>query len=207
MPATHAHAFVHPLRRIADAVAGPGWCVVESFVEPELAGALAAQARTAWLTGAFRAAGTGAGASPAIRTSVRGDHLLWWDTSQASSAQHACLDRFEALRFTLNRELQLGLFDFECHFAIYPAGTRYGRHLDRFKTDARRTLSCVLYLNADWREEDDGQLRLHLDEDHSVDVTPRAGTLVTFLSERFEHEVLPARRERVSLAGWFRRRG
>jgi SM-20-related protein len=107
----------------------------------------------------------------------------------------------------LNRELQLGLFDFECHFAIYPAGTRYGRHLDRFKSDARRALSCVLYLNPDWREADGGQLRLYLDESHSVDVMPRAGTLVTFLSQRFEHEVLPATRERLSLAGWFRRRG
>jgi SM-20-related protein len=207
MPGARAHAPIHPLRHIADAVAGPGWCVAESFVEPELAAALAAQAWAAWLTGAFRAAGTGAGTTPAIRPSVRGDHLLWWDTSQGSSAQLACLDRFEALRLTLNRELQLGLLDFECHFAVYPAGARYGRHLDRFKTDARRTLSCVLYLNADWREDDGGQLRLHLDESHSVDVMPRAGTLVTFLSERFEHEVLPATRERLSLAGWFRRRG
>jgi len=30
---------------------------------------------------------------------------------------------------------------------------------------------------------------------------------VCFLSERFEHEVLPAKRERVALTGWFRRRG
>jgi SM-20-related protein len=29
---------------------------------------------------------------------------------------------------------------------------------------------------------------------------------VCFLSERFEHEVLPATRERLSIAGWFRRR-
>jgi SM-20-related protein len=180
---------------------------MESFVEAELASELAAQARAAWLAGAFRAAGTGAGATPAVRPSIRGDHLLWWDTAQASSAQRACLERFEALRLTLNRELQLGLFDFECQFAIYPAGARYGRHLDRFKTDARRTLSCVLYLNADWREADGGQLRLYLAEDHSVNVTPRAGTLATFLSERFEHEVLAATRARLSLAGWFRRRG
>ena len=40
----------------------------------------------------------------------------------------------------------------------------------------------------------------------SFDVLPRGGTLVVFLSDRFPHEVLPARRERLSLAGWFRRR-
>jgi SM-20-related protein len=207
MPAASSAATPDSLQRIADAVARPGWCVLGAFIEAELAAALAGQARAAWLAGGFRAAGTGAGAAPRIRPDVRGDHLLWWDAAQASSARRACLDRFEALRLTLNRELQLGLFDFECHFAIYPPGMRYGRHLDRFKTDARRTLSCVLYLNADWREADGGQLRLYLDEDDSVDITPRAGTLVTFLSERFEHEVLPATRERLSLAGWFRRRG
>jgi SM-20-related protein len=38
------------------------------------------------------------------------------------------------------------------------------------------------------------------------DIVPHGGTLVVFLSERFEHEVLPTARARVSLAGWFRRR-
>jgi SM-20-related protein len=37
-------------------------------------------------------------------------------------------------------------------------------------------------------------------------VTPQGGTLAAFLSQRFEHEVRAARRERVSLTGWFRRR-
>jgi SM-20-related protein len=39
-----------------------------------------------------------------------------------------------------------------------------------------------------------------------MDVLPQGGRLLTFLSERFEHEVLPAHRERISLTGWFRRR-
>ena len=38
------------------------------------------------------------------------------------------------------------------------------------------------------------------------DVLPVAGTLVCFLSDRFDHEVLPATRERLALTGWFRRR-
>jgi SM-20-related protein len=29
---------------------------------------------------------------------------------------------------------------------------------------------------------------------------------MAFLSERIEHEVLPATRERLSITGWFRRR-
>jgi SM-20-related protein len=44
------------------------------------------------------------------------------------------------------------------------------------------------------------------DDERVRDVLPVAGTLVCFLSDRFEHEVLPATRERLSLTGWFRRR-
>jgi SM-20-related protein len=35
-------------------------------------------------------------------------------------------------------------------------------------------------------------------------VIPQLNTLVLFLSERFPHEVLPAKRVRYSLTGWFR---
>src|SRR5450830_1584970 len=39
------------------------------------------------------------------------------------------------------------------------------------------------------------------------DVVPSGGCLVVFLSGDVPHEVLPATRERLSLTGWFRRRG
>ena len=35
-------------------------------------------------------------------------------------------------------------------------------------------------------------------------IAPKPGTLVVMLSERIPHEVRPAARERLSLAGWFR---
>jgi SM-20-related protein len=127
--------------------------------------------------------------------------------------QRVALARFETLRLALNRALQLGLFDFESHFAAYPPGAGYRRHLDRFADHARfaseggRVLSCVLYLNRRWRPEDGGQLRLYRPDAPALDIPPQGGTLVVFLSDGFEHEVLPARRERLSLAGWFCRRG
>jgi SM-20-related protein len=37
-----------------------------------------------------------------------------------------------------------------------------------------------------------------------VDVAPRGGTLVAFLSGTFHHEVLPATRERLSVTGWLK---
>jgi len=50
-------------------------------------------------------------------------------------------------------------------------------------------------------------LRLYLDEQRVREVSPVASTLVIFLSDRFEHEVRPARRPRLAVTGWFRRRG
>jgi SM-20-related protein len=147
----------------------------------------------------------GQGAERALRPEVRGDWIGWLEPAAGEPELAAYLARMEALRLELNRTAYLGLFDFETHFAVYPAGAGYARHSDRFARDARRTLSTVLYLNADWTEGDGGALRIHLPDGKARDVEPRGGTLVVFASE-LEHEVLPARRERFSLAGWFRRR-
>ena len=40
-----------------------------------------------------------------------------------------------------------------------------------------------------------------------IDLLPEGGSLVVFLSAGFEHEVLPATRERMSITGWFFRNG
>jgi len=91
------------------------------------------------------------------------------------------------------------------HYALYPPGAGYARHRDRFRDDDARVLSCVLYLNHGWTSDDGGALRLYVD-DRAIDVMPQAGTFVAFLAADFDHEVLPARRERASLTGWLRRR-
>ncbi|HZF23121.1 MAG TPA: 2OG-Fe(II) oxygenase, partial [Burkholderiales bacterium] len=131
------------------------------------------------------------------------------DLADATAPQRRCLAHFETLRLALNRELQLGLLEFECHFSRYAQGAFYRKHLDQFRGDRRRRLSCALYLNENWGREDGGELRLYLDAGEAgkfKDVLPVGGTLVLFLSERFAHEVLPGKRERLSLAGWFKTR-
>jgi SM-20-related protein len=110
------------------------------------------------------------------------------------------------LRRAFNQCLLLGLEEFESHYAVYPPGAGYVRHLDRLRDDDARVLSAVLYLNEDWREADGGALRLYLADGTHRDMLPCAGRLVLFLSAEFEHEVLPATRERASIAGWFRQR-
>ncbi|HEU5282204.1 MAG TPA: 2OG-Fe(II) oxygenase [Burkholderiales bacterium] len=195
---------------IADALANDGFCISPRFLATAAVAALARDAHAN--RSRFQPAGVGEGERHALRPQVRGDSTLWIEPPGQSSAQRTVLARFEALRLALNRALQLGLFDFECHFALYPPAAGYRRHLDRFTGrdssagERARVLSCVLYLNREWGPEDRGQLRLYRPGAAPLDIPPQGGTLVTFLSDRFEHEVVPARRERLSLTGWFRRR-
>ena len=194
---------------VADALAGRGWASVHDFVPAPTWRALATEVHAACTIGGLRAAGVGTGERYRVAHAERGDQIQWLEPASASAAQRDTLSRFDALRWRLNRELQLGLFEFDCHFALYPPGAGYRRHHDQHRGSQARTLSCVLYLNCDWNAEDGGQLRLYVDESSCGDyrdVLPQGGTLVCFLSDRFWHEVLPARRARLSLTGWFRRR-
>ena len=130
----------------------------------------------------------------------------WTPQDRIRRCGHAGAHWTRCAECSIRRSL-LGLFSFEGHYAIYPPGAGYRRHRDRFRDDDARVLSCVLYLNAGWSMQDGGALRMHFDGGQQGDVLPIGGTLVCFLSERFEHEVLPATRERLALTGWFRRRG
>ena len=194
-----------PLAGLADALAGPGWAVLPDFLDGASWRALAALARARDTAGEFRPAAVGAGAARAIRAQVRSDRILWV-YAPALGVEHELYARLEALRLGLNAALMLGLLDVECHYAIYGAGARYVRHLDRSPAGAERVVSLVLYLNEGWGAQDGGALRLYAGNS-AHEIVPAGGTLALFLSERFEHEVLPARRDRLSLTGWFRRRG
>lgn len=154
--------------------------------------------------GQLRAAATGR-AQGRREGGLRGDSTHWIEPHAAGPATTQWLAAMDALRVALNRRLLLGLEELEAHFACYPPGAGYARHRDRFADDDARVLSLVCYLNPDWPADAGGELRLHLAR-ATADIEPRAGNVVLFLSEEIEHEVLPATRERWSIAGWFRRR-
>lgn len=147
-------------------------------------------------------AGIGRGAARTVDKNVRGDRIRWIEPH--SAAQRRLFQQLDGLRQSLNRTLFLGLADHEAHFALYPPGAGYRRHVDRFGSDPRRVLSFVLYLNQDWQAADGGELVLYRGDVELTRVVPRGGTLVLFLSAETPHEVLPARRVRTSIAGWFR---
>lgn len=198
------------LELISDRIGRDGWVAIPSFIVPGMVAALGEECSRLAAQGSFHDAAIGSGADRQIAGDVRADQILWLEQSGSSEAQKECLDRFEEMRLKLNRELQLGLFEFECHFARYTPGAFYRKHLDQFSRDSRRRLSSILYLNSNWQSDDGGELRLYLERkpvSGHVDIRPDGGTLVLFLSDRFPHEVLPAKRERFSMTGWFKTRG
>lgn len=192
--------------RVADDLESQGYAIVPAFVPPATVAALRARVDALDAAGELRTAGVGRGAQRVVDTGARGDRIRWIDPREDHSTEQALHAALDAVRLGVNRVLALGLFDVELHYALYPPGTGYAPHVDRFRDDDARVLSCVLYLNEAWTHADGGALRLHLARDGTIDVLPVAGTLVAFLSARFLHEVLPARRTRYSVTGWFRRR-
>jgi SM-20-related protein len=201
-----AIAIVDPVPELVAGIAERGWAVVRHALDDHAARALREHAMVLLAEGAFAAAGVGRGAARTERTGIRGDRICWLDDARANDPALPALALLERVRMACNRELMLGLLELEAHLALYPAGAAYARHRDRFRDDDARVLSCVLYLNDGWLPEHGGALRVHFDEGPALDVLPEAGTLVTFLSARFDHEVLPASRPRLALTGWFRRR-
>lgn len=152
----------------------------------------------------FHAAAVGREQERQVNQFVRRDRIRWLDKSHEPVRFY--LDWAEQLRQHLNRELFLGLFDYECHYAHYPEGGFYKRHVDAFKGFSNRRLTTILYLNPSWQAGDGGELVMYADASQTIleTVSPAFGSMVLFLSEEFPHEVLPAKKSRFSLTGWFR---
>lgn len=216
-----ASTLSHPIDNIAKEIGEQGYSIIENFLDSVTVSNLAAEALSLKTEAALKPAGVGR-ANRALHPEIRGDSIYWLDAAKASVAQQAYFMQMEQLRLSLNQGLYLGLFGLESHLAIYPSGAFYKRHLDCFANAAphkpQRKISCIIYLNQHWQADDGGELRLYLNNDslnsrHSnsdnfhqpayLDIKPVAGRAVIFLSDTFYHEVLPAKRERISLTGWF----
>jgi len=191
---------------IVEAIAANGLAVLRHAVADPLVAGLRDAARARDAAGEFRAAGVGRAAARVERPQIRGDRIRWLDAEGARPAESALFALLERLRLDVNEALFLGLLEFEGHYAIYPPGAGYARHVDRFRDDDARVLTLILYLNEAWTPAQGGALRIVQDDGAARDVLPEGGTLVAFLADRFPHEVLPATRERLAFTGWYRRR-
>src|SRR5690606_11593660 len=159
----------------------------------------------------FKKAAIGNKTNEHILKTVRGDFIKWIDESKATEAETVFFNKINNLINYLNRTCFLGILNKEFHYALYPTGTFYKRHLDTFQNDDRRKLSFVCYLNdEDWKPENGGELVLYLNENgQEIEkaVYPLPGRVVIFESQVLEHEVKPVlASERLSITGWLKTR-
>jgi SM-20-related protein len=193
---------------IADALVECGYWIGDDAL-PQSVGAGLLQVFNQLQSTEFKSAGIGRQTDFQVEDTIRADKIRWITGDQPATTEF--LQWMDTIKAALNRRLFMGLFDYESHFAHYPVGAFYKKHLDAFRhkngqPTSNRVLSTVYYLNENWLPENGGELLIYNESDSAVveKVSPLFGRMVVFLSEKFPHEVLPAHRERKSIAGWFR---
>ena len=205
--ASQAESYMDARPNWPAALADQGYVVIHDLIQDDLTRRLQAEAMAKHTSDKLERAGVGRVDDFTVDLTIRRDKTRWFDRS--TSAQCDYLDVMEGIRKTVNRELFLGLFSYEAHFAVYEPGGFYRRHVDAFRGSRNRILSSVFYLNDDWHDADDGALVIYPANDENparplAEILPVSGTLVLFLSEDIPHEVRATQRDRYSIAGWFR---
>lgn len=183
---------------LIDALATQGWYIWDDFLSlkqvQEIKLAIPQQLTDARI---------GNGEKLQENKNIRGDQTLWLEPEMGEPIA-LYMDKMEELRQLINRQLYLGLRDFETHYCRYPQGTFYKKHCDNFQGKGLRKVTTVLYLNEFWQSGDGGELAMFNNDDQQLaTIDPIGGRLVIFMSEDFPHEVLPTKTERCSIAGWF----
>ncbi|RSK41602.1 2OG-Fe(II) oxygenase [Mangrovimonas spongiae] len=159
---------------------------------------------------AFKKAAIGNKVNESVVKTIRGDQIFWIDEAKANASEQLFFTKVNDLIAYLNKTCFMGILHKEFHYAIYPKGTFYKRHLDTFQNDDRRKLSIVCYLNdEDWTPENGGELVLYLNnEGQEIPkvIYPFPGRMVIFESQLLEHEVKPVNTKRLSITGWLKTR-
>lgn len=184
-----------------------GWATATDVFSASLVRDLARECQTQHSQGKFQQAAIGRGVSKAAHREVRGDHTRWLEEDTASGAEHIFLRHLRDISQTLNETFYLGLKRHEAHFALYPPGTGYDKHVDNHRGTGHRKITFILYLNENWQKEHGGELSLfHPDDENQklATVEPHLGTFVLFRSDLFPHQVEKSFHPRQSLTGWFR---
>ncbi len=205
MPPSILPDYVDKLDRVIATLVNQDYCIEPGFFDTALTDALYRELKQRLENRQLKQARIGKGKQLSRMVDIRGDALHWIDGETA--VQRRFMAIMGEYRQRLNHDLFLGLNELEAHFAHFPPGSGYQKHLDSFKNNNLRRITIVAYLNPDWGEADGGKLQI-FDGDKIVrEVCPLVGSLVTFVSEKILHQVAITRKERLSIAGWFRVRG
>lgn len=182
-----------------------GFSLTDRFIDNTILDQLRVEALEEYEEGRFKPAAIGRGLVKNQIEEIRGDRVKWLDTKVATKAQTTYWEVMDELRVYLSNYFRIHLERTEVHFAVYPKGAFYAKHLDQFQGASNRIFSVILYLNDQWVEGHGGELRVYNSNGLFTDYAPLMGRLVIFRSDAVEHEVLVANQARISLTGWMRR--
>ena len=197
--------------KIISDIANQQFSIIEDFFSVDEVSTLRDSLLEKYEQDAFKKAAIGNRVNESIIKSVRGDNIYWLDELKSDIPEKLFFEKINDLIRYLNRTCFMGILQKEFHYALYPKGTFYKRHIDTFQNDDRRKLSVVCYLNDDsWQAENGGELVLYLKQDHQETekiIYPFPGRVVIFESQIIEHEVRPVlQNQRLSITGWLKTR-
>lgn len=182
------------------------YSVVDDFFSSDEVEALRAILLAKYEEDEFKKSAIGNQFNENIIKTIRGDYISWIDEKYLQRAEEIFFSKINHFTDYLNRTCFLGIQDHEFHYALYPKGTFYKRHLDTFQNDDSRKLSIVCYLNEeDWQPHYGGELVLYKEEG-DISIYPLKGRVVIFESQIIEHEVKPVEQKRLSITGWLKTR-
>ncbi|NII82026.1 2OG-Fe(II) oxygenase [Pedobacter riviphilus] len=134
---------------------------------------------------------------------IRSDVIYWLDRKHNNQYENDFFNLMDEFVVYLNRTCYTGITGYEFHYTLYESGTFYKKHIDQFQNNGSRQYSMVMYLNADWKMEDGGELRIyHVDGEQNI--APNNGKSVFFRSSDLAHEVLLTNKQRMSITGWLK---
>ena len=194
-----------------DTLAEQSWAESSTVWNSDFCKELAQECQRLSLQGQLKKAAIGSGSQKNVLKQIRGDFTLWLDPQGSNEIQARFLSAIQQIQNVLNQSFYLGLNTFETHFAHYPPGAGYDKHIDNHRGSSARKITFILYLNENWQHGDGGELSLYAPTKAEESETPRIallpprlGNFILFRSELFPHQVEKSMKPRLSVTGWFR---
>lgn len=190
--------------QIDESIYHNGFYISDAFLDVTCYQELKNTLKHTYCNGDFKLAKVGQALSANQQLTIRNDQIFWLDEAMPNFAVQAYFNKMQAIQTELNQSLFLGLNNIEAHFAVYQPGRFYKKHVDQFKGNLDRRISCVYYLNDNWQPEHGGELILYDKNDHClIRVEPKGNRFICFNSD-LPHEVSVAHHIRYSIAGWLK---
>jgi SM-20-related protein len=153
-------------------------------------------------------------------SSIRSDHLLWLNDIEDKESPKwketdltpllELVNKMKGIQNELNGACNFDSNKTQIQLTCYPGeGARYIRHLDAYVGSSERRITCLYYLNPEYKDANDaklgGDLRVFHDnsDDQFTDIAPIGDRLVIFQSRLLEHEVLASYFKRFAITVWF----